>query len=171
MIKEGNILGYGRGRSRRDPRSPRFSESFRKPSRPGLPGPIKMEMPEQETTPRPAAGAPPAAEPVIEEKGSSPPPTWRDPREVLRKYPNIEKILGLELPVIVVLAETATTLEEILSLNEGSVIVFKKHNSEPLDILINNRKIGTGKTLMIGEHFGVHLRDVGTQREILAKVQ
>ena len=130
-----------------------------------------MEMPEQETTPRPAAGAPPAAEPVIEEKGSSPPPTWRDPREVLRKYPNIEKILGLELPVIVVLAEKATTLEEILSLNEGSVIVFKKHNSEALDILINNRKIGAGKTIKIGERFGVHIREIGTPQEIVEKLR
>jgi flagellar motor switch protein FliN len=98
-------------------------------------------------------------------------PAFPPDSEALRKYPNLEKILGLELPVIVVLAEKTCTLEEILALSEGSVVVFKKHNSEPLDILINNRKIGAGKTIKIGEHFGVHIREVGTPQEILAKMR
>ncbi len=89
----------------------------------------------------------------------------------LQEYPNLEKVLSLELPVIVVLAEKATTLEEVLNLNEGSVIVFKKHNTEPLDILINNRRIGAGKTIKIGERFGVHVREVGTPQELLAKIR
>ena len=93
------------------------------------------------------------------------------PEAASSQYPNLEKVLNLELPVIVVLAEKSTTLEEVLKLNEGSVIVFKKHNSEPLDILINNRRIGAGKTIKIGERFGVHVREVGTPEELLAKLR
>jgi flagellar motor switch protein FliN len=101
----------------------------------------------------------------------APPPAGDISLAALGQYPNLEKVLNLELPVIVVLAEKPTTLEEVLNLNEGSVIVFKKHNSEPLDILINNRRIGAGRTIKIGERFGVHVREVGTPQELLAKLR
>lgn len=97
--------------------------------------------------------------------------TGRDALDFFKRYPNIEKILNLELPVIVVLAEKAMSVEDVLALNEGSVIVFKKHNSESLDILINNRKIGAGKTIKIGERFGVHIREIGTPQEIVEKLR
>ncbi len=99
------------------------------------------------------------------------PPSRESEEKIFEKYPNLEKILNLELPVIVVLAEKASTLEEVLALAEGSVIVFKKHNTDPLDILVHNRRIGAGKTIKIGEHFGVHVREVGTPEEILAKIR
>jgi flagellar motor switch protein FliN/FliY len=109
----------------------------------------------------PDAGAP-HARPMPSPKGLD---------EAVKKYPNLSKVLNLEMPVIVVLAQKTCTLEEILSLREGSVIVFKKHNSEPLDILIHNRKIGGGKTIKVGEHFGIHIREVGTPQELLEKMR
>ena len=105
--------------------------------------------------------------------GMSPPRPMPSPRgldEAVKKYPNLDKVLNLEMPVIVVLAQKTCTLEEILSLREGSVIVFKKHNSEPLDIRVNNRRIGAGKSIKIGEHFGVHVREVGNPEEVLANL-
>jgi len=75
------------------------------------------------------------------------------------------------LQLSVVLAEKSATLEEVLSLCVGSVIVFKKHSSELLDLLVSNRRIGAGKTVKFGEHFGLHLREVGTPEETLAKLR
>jgi flagellar motor switch protein FliN len=118
----------------------------------------------QETKEQTEAEAAPAV-------ATAPPPAVEVSPAALSQYPNLEKVLNLELPVIVVLAEKSTTLEEVLNLNEGSVIVFKKHNSEPLDILINNRRIGAGRTIKIGERFGVHVREVGTPQELLAKLR
>jgi len=89
----------------------------------------------------------------------------------LKKYPNLEKTLSIEMPVIVVLGEKSASLEDVLSLTKGSLIVFKKHNSEPLDVLVNNRKIGAGKTIKVGERFAVQLREVGTTREIREKIR
>jgi len=90
--------------------------------------------------------------------------------EISEEYPNLEKILNLEMPVIVVLAEKSLTLEDVLSISKGTVIVFKKNHSEPLDIMINNRRIGSGKTIKIGERFGIHVREIGTPEEMLAKL-
>jgi flagellar motor switch protein FliN/FliY len=85
-------------------------------------------------------------------------------------YPNLQALLSLELPVIVVLAEKETTLEEVLNLAEGGIIAFKKHNSEPLDLLVNDQRIGAGKTIKVGERFGLHVRTIGPQRENLRKI-
>ncbi len=85
-------------------------------------------------------------------------------------YPNLKALLNLELPVIVVLAEKTSTLEEVLAFAEGGIVVFKKHNSEPLDLLVNNQRIGSGKTIKVGEKFGLHVREIGPPRETIRKV-
>jgi flagellar motor switch protein FliN/FliY len=83
---------------------------------------------------------------------------------------NLEALLDLKFPVIVVLATKKMKLEDILNLCEGDVIAFKKHNSEPLDLLVNDCRIGAGKTIKVGERFGVHVREIGPARETLQKI-
>ena len=87
------------------------------------------------------------------------------------RYPNLDRLLSLELPVIAVLAEKSASLDEVLSLREGSVIMFKKNAGGLLDILINDRPIGAGKTIKVGERFGIHVRHVGTPQETLARIR
>ena len=86
------------------------------------------------------------------------------------KYPNLEKLLNLRLPVRVILAEKDTTLEEILNFAVGSIIMFKKHNSKPLNLLVNDQAIGSGKTIKVNEHFALHVREIGTPQENLKKI-
>ena len=74
------------------------------------------------------------------------------------------------VPVIVVLAEKEATLEDVLNFAEGGIIAFKKHNSEPLNLLVNNQRIGSGKTIKVGERFGLHVREIGPPRETLRKL-
>ena len=90
--------------------------------------------------------------------------------EKARDHRNLKALLNLELPVIVVLAEKATTLEDVLNFAEGGIIVFRKHNSEPLDLLVNNQRIGSGKTIKVGEKFGLHVREIGPPQETLRKL-
>ena len=75
-----------------------------------------------------------------------------------------------ELTVIVVLAEKTATLEEVLSLSTGSVIVFGKHHTDPLDLLVANRRIGAGRAVKLGERFGLQVREIGTPEETLEKL-
>jgi flagellar motor switch protein FliN/FliY len=98
------------------------------------------------------------------------PPPGPDP-EGGGRYPNLDKLLNIELPVIVVLAEKTATLREILSFAEGSLIVFKKGDSEPLDILVNDRRVGAGKTIKVDERFGVHVREIGSPEETLKRLR
>jgi flagellar motor switch protein FliN/FliY len=78
---------------------------------------------------------------------------------------SIQRILGIEVDAIVILAEKALTLEEILKLKEGAIIEFEKPISEPLDLVINNRKIARGVTIKIGEKFGLQITEIRTPEE------
>ena len=56
--------------------------------------------------------------------------------------------------------------EPDLNLDIGSVIVFSKHNSDPITLLVNNVVVGTGKTIKVGDHFGLHLRSYSPEKVV-----
>ncbi|RKY24399.1 MAG: hypothetical protein DRP79_07830 [Planctomycetota bacterium] len=83
---------------------------------------------------------------------------------------NLSRILKIRVPVIVVLAEKMLTFQEVLNINEGMVLEFEKNSSEPLDLLVNDRKVGTGYVVKIGERFGLKIGEIGNAREIVEKL-
>ena len=48
-------------------------------------------------------------------------------------------------------------VEEILRLGKGSVIELDKLAGEPVDILVNGKKLAEGEVVVIEDHFGVRL--------------
>lgn len=81
---------------------------------------------------------------------------------------DLSTILKLEVPIIVQLAERRITLGEVLALVPGSILELPKTAEEELELLVNNRKIGTGVAVKIGENFGIELRNVGTPTQRIA---
>lgn len=79
---------------------------------------------------------------------------------------NLGALLEVELPLIAVLAEKRMSLREILDLDVDSVIVFPKHNSDPVSLRVNNVEVGSGKTIKVGDHFGLHLRQYSPERVV-----
>jgi len=79
---------------------------------------------------------------------------------------NLAALLDVELPLIAVLAEKRMSLHEILDLEVDSVIVFPKHNSDPVSLRVNNVEVGSGKTIKVGDHFGLHLRQYSPERVV-----
>lgn len=77
-----------------------------------------------------------------------------------------QRILNLEVPVIVQLAWREMSLAEILKLSNGAIIEFEKSFDAPLDLKINNIIIGCGQAVKVGEKFGLRIAAIGsvTQR-------
>ena len=48
-------------------------------------------------------------------------------------------------------------IREILKLGRGSVVEFDKLVSEPVDVLINGKKIAEGEVVVIDKHFGIRI--------------
>src|SRR5438046_5306832 len=80
---------------------------------------------------------------------------------------DLKRILQLEVPVIVKLAERKLTMSEVMRLGTGAIIEFSKSSNEPLELLINNKPIGVGETVKVGENFGLRITQIGDVKQII----
>ena len=87
----------------------------------------------------------------------APAPTNRD----------LQRILRLQVPVIVKLAERKLAMAEGMRLGVGAIIEFGKSSDEPLELMINNRTIGVGETVKVGENFGLRLTQIGDVKQLI----
>ncbi len=73
----------------------------------------------------------------------------------------IESILTLEVPVIVQIARRTMPVEEVVSIRPGAIIELPKSADDELEILVNNKTIGMGKAVKVGENYGVRVSFIG----------
>jgi flagellar motor switch protein FliN/FliY len=78
---------------------------------------------------------------------------------------DLSRILRLEVPLIVQIAERRMSLSEVTALTHGSIIELPKNISEELDVLVNNTRIGAGRAVKVGENFGVRLTQIGAVKD------
>ena len=78
---------------------------------------------------------------------------------------DISSILALEVPLIVHLAERPITLDAVLKLTPGSILELNKNSEDELSILVNNREIGKGLAVKIGENFGIEVTQINDSSE------
>lgn len=71
--------------------------------------------------------------------------------------PKLEMLYDLQLPVTIELGRTNMLIRNILRLGRGSVIEFDKLVSEPVDVLINGKKVAEGEVVVIDKHFGIRI--------------
>lgn len=58
-------------------------------------------------------------------------------------------------------------LGELLGLSPGVIIEMPIEAEAELRVLINNKPVGTGTAVKIGENFGVKITSIGDKREIV----
>lgn len=95
-------------------------------------------------------------------------PAWHttcDPAVVPSEH--VQRVLRLEVPVIVRLAERPMDLSEVLRLVPGSIIELHKPADAELDFFVNDRQIGNGSAVKVNENFGIRLTFLGTPAERL----
>lgn len=79
----------------------------------------------------------------------------------------LNRILRMEVPVIVKLADRKLTLQEVMRLGPGAIIEFFKASDQPLELLVNNKTIAIGDAVKIGENFGLKITQIGDLKEII----
>ncbi len=73
----------------------------------------------------------------------------------------LETILALEVPVIVQIAERVMTVEEVTAIAPGAIIELPKSANDDLEIRVNNKTIGTGNAVKVGENYGIRVTFLG----------
>jgi flagellar motor switch protein FliN/FliY len=81
---------------------------------------------------------------------------------------DVDTILKLKVPLIVTVGAQRLALDTVLSFGPGSIVELNKSADEPLEILINNKQVGTGEAIKVGENFGVRINEMLPAEERVA---
>lgn len=73
---------------------------------------------------------------------------------------NISLLLDVPMEMTVELGRSVKTVQEVLSLGEGSIIELDKLAGEPVDLLVNGKPIAKGEVVVIDENFGVRVTEI-----------
>jgi len=67
---------------------------------------------------------------------------------------------NVRVSMTVEVGHTQITLQDLLHLNEGSVVELDRMAGDPLDILVNGTPIAKGEVVVVGEKFGIRFGDI-----------
>jgi flagellar motor switch protein FliN len=70
---------------------------------------------------------------------------------------NVEMLYDLHVDVIAELGRTSMQLRDVLALGRGSIIELPKLAGDPVEIYINDKKIGDGEVVVVDDHFAVRV--------------
>ncbi len=82
----------------------------------------------------------------------------------------IQSLLAIEVPVIVQLGVRRMNVGEVIRLAVGAIIEFSKAADEELELLANNKSIGKGHAVKVGENFGIKLTGISPVKDTIRKL-
>lgn len=81
---------------------------------------------------------------------------------------DVQAILSLEVPIIVLLGERQMRLSAVCSLAPGAIVELPKGADEELTLLVNNKPVGAGLAVKVGENFGIKISYIGDLKSRIA---
>jgi flagellar motor switch protein FliN len=104
----------------------------------------------------PASGAEPTRDPL----GRSGADSDDSPLSSLRSADSLGFVMDVPVELSVEIGRRVMRLGEILKLGPDSVLELDKLSGEPLDIYANKKLVARGEAVVIGERYGVRLKEV-----------
>jgi flagellar motor switch protein FliN/FliY len=85
--------------------------------------------------------------------------------------PNLDVILDIPVTLSMEIGRTEIPINNLLQLNQGSVVELDRLAGEPMDVLINGVLIAHGEVVVVNEKFGIRLTDVISPAERIRKLK
>jgi flagellar motor switch protein FliN/FliY len=73
---------------------------------------------------------------------------------------DLELVLDVPVEVSVEVGRTTMTIRETLAIAPGSIISLDRMAGEPVDLLVNGRRIARGEVVAVDEEFGLRVTEV-----------
>ncbi len=70
---------------------------------------------------------------------------------------DVDTILKLSVPLLVMVGERKMSVEDVLSLGPGAILELERPADSDLILMVNNKPIGSGQAVKVGENFGVKI--------------
>ncbi len=80
---------------------------------------------------------------------------------------DLETLLQLTVPVIVQVGQRHMAMDDVLALAPGAILELNKSAEAELDLLINNKPIGMGTAMKVGENFGIRISSIDSPEQVV----
>ena len=84
---------------------------------------------------------------------------------------NMDVILDIPVTLSMEIGRTEISIQNLLQLNQGSVVELDRLAGEPMDVLVNGTLIAHGEVVVVNEKFGIRLTDVISPAERVKKLR
>jgi flagellar motor switch protein FliN len=103
--------------------------------------------------PRPAAAGPALAV------------SRRNPKQAEMGPRNIERLLDVELDIVVRFGATSMPLRDVVKMGVGTMIELNRGIDEPVELLVNGRHLARGEVVVVDGYYGVRILEIGPPNE------
>ena len=84
---------------------------------------------------------------------------------MLRKFVGLNERTCLNQRPIVQIGQHRMTMDDVLALGPGAILELDKGADDELALLVNNKAIGTGSAVKVGENFGLRINRIQSARD------
>ena len=92
------------------------------------------------------------------------------PAPHLEQRGNLDLLMNVKLPVVMRFGERQMRLRDILELGSGAVVELDRKESDPVELLLDNKLIARGEVVIVEGNYGFRVLEVATARERLQAV-
>lgn len=78
---------------------------------------------------------------------------------------SLDMVLDIPVTLSVEIGRTRININNLLKLNQGSVVELDRLAGEPMDVLVNGTLLAHGEIVVVNEKFGIRLTDIITPYE------
>jgi flagellar motor switch protein FliN/FliY len=84
---------------------------------------------------------------------------------------NISLLMDVRLTIRVRIGSKKMLLRDVINMDIGSIIELNQLANEPLDILVDNKKIAEGEVVIVDGNFGIQITTIGSKKERLEQLK
>lgn len=116
---------------------------------------------------RTADSAEPAAPPAAKAPIAAAPAAAASRRQPRREEApkNIDRLLDVELDVVVRFGVTQMPLRDVVRIGVGSMVELDRGVDEPVELFINGRSLARGEVVVVDGYYGVRITEIGSRAE------
>jgi len=78
---------------------------------------------------------------------------------------NLKLLLDVKLHIRVRIGTKKMLLKDVINMDIGSIVELNQLANEPLDVLVDDKKIAEGEVVIVDGNFGIQITSIGTKKE------
>ncbi len=91
--------------------------------------------------------------------------------KVTEEVRQIEMLMDVKLQLRVRIGKKTMLLKDVINMDIGSIVELDQLANEPLEILIDDKKIGEGEVVIVDGNFGIQITSVGSKAQRLESMK